>query len=152
MQSYRVVGFSEANLDGAARIERETFSEPWSRDAMRLFCTEDYPSLALISEDGETVGYIGCARVLDELQIINVAVAHELRKKGLGSLLMQGFEDHCEALGIAFVSLEVRESNTSAQKLYSKFGFKNEGLRKNFYKDPIENAVIMTRRFINENT
>ena len=145
MQSYRVVGFSKENLDGAARIERETFSEPWSRDAMRLFCTEDYPSLALISDDGETVGYIGCARVLDELQIINVAVAHELRKKGLGSLLMQGFEDHCDALGIAFVSLEVRESNEAAIALYKKFGFEITGKRKRFYKAPVEDALVMVK-------
>ena len=145
MQTYRVVGFSEENLDGAARIERETFSEPWSRDAMRLFCTEDYPSLALISDDGETVGYIGCARVLDELQIINVAVAHELRKKGLGSLLMQGFEDHCDALGIAFVSLEVRESNEAAIALYKKFGFEITGKRKRFYKAPVEDALVMVK-------
>ena len=145
MQTYRVVGFYEENLDGAARIERETFSEPWSRDAMRLFCTEDYPSLALISDDGETVGYIGCARVLDELQIINVAVAHELRKKGLGSLLMQGFEDHCDALGIAFVSLEVRESNEAAIALYKKFGFEITGKRKRFYKAPVEDALVMVK-------
>ena len=143
MQSYRVVSFSESNLDGAARIERETFSEPWSRDAMRLFCTEDYPSLALTTEVGETVGYIGCARVLDELQIINVAVDSRLRGNGLGSLLMQGFEEHCDALGIAFVSLEVRESNKAAIELYSSLGFKVTGKRKDFYTKPTESALIM---------
>ena len=146
MQSYRVVGFSEANLDGAARIERETFSEPWSRDAMRLFCTEDYPSLALTTEVGETVGYIGCARVLDELQIINVAVDSRLRGNGLGSLLMQGFEEHCDALGIAFVSLEVRESNEAAIALYKKFGFEITGKRKRFYKAPVEDALVMVKK------
>ena len=146
MQSYRVVGFSESNLDGAARIERETFSEPWSRDAMRLFCTEDYPSLALTGEDGETVGYIGCARVLDELQIINVAVDSRLRGNGLGSLLMQGFEEHCDALGIAFVSLEVRESNEAAIALYKKFGFEITGKRKRFYKAPVEDALVMVKK------
>ena len=146
MQSYRVVGFSESNLDGAARIESETFSEPWSRDAMRLFCTEDYPSLALTGEDGETVGYIGCARVLDELQIINVAVDSRLRGNGLGSLLMQGFEEHCDALGIAFVSLEVRESNEAAIALYKKFGFEITGKRKRFYKAPVEDALVMVKK------
>ena len=145
MPDYKVVRFSEEHLDAAARIESETFSEPWSRDAMRLLCTDDYPSLALVSSEHDTVGYIGCAMVLDELQIINVAVSSELRGKGLGSLLMQGFEKHCEALGIAFVSLEVRETNTAAISLYKKFGYEITGKRKRFYKAPVEDALVMVK-------
>lgn len=146
MQDYKVVRFSDEHLDGAALIERESFSEPWSRDAMRLFCTEEYPSLALVSDMGETVGYIGCAKALDELQIINVAVSPALRKKGLGSLLMQGFEEHCDSLGIAFVSLEVRESNEAAISLYKKFGYEITGKRKRFYKAPVEDALVMVKK------
>ena len=146
MQGYSVVRFCEEHLDGASQIERESFSEPWSREAMRLLCTEDYPSLALVSDCGETVGYIGCARVLDELQIINVAISERLRNNGLGSLLMQGFDAHCDALGIAFVSLEVRESNTAAISLYKKFGFEITGKRKRFYKAPVEDALVMVKQ------
>ena len=146
MQGYSVVRFCEAHLDRAAQIEQESFSEPWSKEAMRLLCTEDYPSLALVSDSGETVGYIGCAKVLDELQIINVAVSKELRGKGLGNLLMQSFNEHCDALGIALVSLEVRESNVAAISLYKKFGFEITGTRKRFYKAPVEDALVMISR------
>ena len=146
MNGFSVVPFCEEHLDGASLIESESFSEPWSREAMRLLCTEDYPSLALVNDVGETVGYISCARALDELQIINVAIAKKLRGSGLGSLLMQSFEEHCAMLGIAFVSLEVRESNAAAISLYKKFGFEITGKRKRFYKAPVEDALVMVKQ------
>ena len=145
MSEPRIVRFSAEQLDGAAEIERECFSEPWSKEAMKLLCSDEYPSLALISGSGEVLGYIGSAKVLDELQIINVAVAEKHRKKGYGNLILEGFEELCERLAIAYISLEVRESNEAAISLYKKFGFEITGRRKRFYKAPVEDALVMIK-------
>ena len=145
MNGYTVVPFSHEHLDGAAAIEAATFSEPWSREAMKLLCTADYPSLALVDTEGRTVGYIGAVKVLDELQIINVAVSASLRKMGLGNMLMREFEALCQRQSIATVSLEVRESNAAAISLYKKFGFEITGRRKRFYKAPTEDALVMVK-------
>ena len=145
MSGYRTLPFSEEHIKDAAVIEAKTFSEPWSAEAMRLLCTPEYPSIALVGDGGECVGYIGSLRVLDELQIINVAVKDELRGRGLGRALLQSFEELCESLDVSFVSLEVRESNTAAISLYERFGFTVAGKRKAFYRSPVEDALVMVK-------
>ena len=83
--------------------------------------------------------------MLDEGQITNVAVSGEHRRRGLGNAVMEALERYAAERGIAFLSLEVRESNIAARSLYSSRGWREEGLRKNFYRRPAENAVVMTK-------
>ena len=145
MENYAVVPFCEEHIKKAAEIEAICFSEPWSSDAMRLLCTPEYPSLALVDESGECIGYIGSAKALDELQIINVAVDPEHRSRGLGKLLLRGFDELCVSIGAVTVSLEVRESNRVAISLYESFGYEVAGKRKGFYRAPAEDALVMVK-------
>ena len=85
--------------------------------------------------------------ILDEAYITNVAVFPEYRKMGVGTALLNKVFALKDELNLSFVSLEVRQSNLSAIRLYEKLGFKTEGTRKNFYTNPLENALIMTKRF-----
>ena len=147
MNDFYITRFSEEHVKEAAKIEKETFSEPWSSEAMLLLCSDEYPSLALVDQNGEVCGYIGSARALDELQIINVTVRSDKRRRGYASALLSAFDALCSELGIVSVSLEVRESNLAARTLYERFGYAAVGKRRRFYRSPAEDAVVMVKNF-----
>ena len=103
----------------------------------------------LVAEDEQeqVTGYAGLQVVLDEGYITNVAVFPQYRKKGIATALIKRVFELAQEKKLAFVSLEVRLSNSAAIALYKKAGFKEEGRRKGFYRDPREDALIMTKRF-----
>ena len=105
----------------------------------------DYKVFAAFREE-KVAGFLILSAVLDEAEILEVAVDVNLRRKGIASELMSGIFDWCEKNGITQIFLEVRESNLPAKKYYCKFGFSESGLRKNYYKNPSENAVLMSRK------
>lgn len=131
-----------------ARIESETFSEPWSESALALLLTEEYPGFAVSDAEGEVLGYISSQRVLDELQIINLAVREPFRGRGYGRLLVDAAEEYCRKSGIVSVSLEVRVSNASAIALYERCGYISAGIRRGFYRNPREDAAVMIKNLI----
>ena len=94
--------------------------------------------------DGCIAGFLILSTVLDEAEIIEVAVSENLRKKGIASELMREIFDWCQKNGIIRIFLEVRESNLPARECYKKFGFSEDGQRKNYYRDPVEDAVLMS--------
>lgn len=126
-----------------AEIEKICFSEPWSKEAIEESLqngTVMYKAVIC----GKTVGYMGLNAVLDEGYITNVAVLPEYRRKGIAQSLLETAElDFKDKL--AFLSLEVRVSNIAAITLYEKLGYIKAGERKDFYKNPRENAFIMTK-------
>ena len=129
-----------------AELEKECFSLPWSKKTI----TEamDNGTLFFVAQKGEkTVGYIGISIILDEGYITNIAVTKKERKKGVGTALLERVFAEARDNNLSFISLEVRESNNKAISLYEKFGFKKEGKRKNFYDNPKEDALILTKRF-----
>ena len=91
------------------------------------------------------VGFLILSTVLDEAEILQVAVSENLRRNGIGSELMDEVFGWCEKNGISQIFLEVRESNFPARAYYKKYGFIENGLRKNYYQNPAENAVLMSR-------
>lgn len=97
-------------------------------------------------QDEEVVGFAGLQQVLDEGYITNIAVAESCRRQGLGRAMLSALVDHCRENGAAFLTLEVRQSNAAAISLYESMGFLPEGLRKNFYRQPTEDAILMTKR------
>ena len=141
---YRVEPLRREHLAGVAALETECFAEPWSESALELLLSESGLAVA-VTADGSVVAYGGMVCVLDEGQITNVAVSGAHRRCGLGNAVMEALEKSAAERGIAFLSLEVRESNTAARSLYSSRGWREEGLRKNFYRRPTENAVVMTK-------
>ncbi len=127
-----------------AEIERECFSLPWSENA--VVSSIDKGDAFFVLEKGfSVVGYVGLSTVLDEGYINNIAVKKEHRQKGGAGLLLNELIKYAENKDLSFISLEVRASNKNAIGLYEKNGFKNMGIRKNFYENPKEDAIIMTK-------
>lgn len=138
------------DVGSVAKIEKECFSEPWSEDGLRSELENGTARFFTAKIAGEIAGYIGMHIVLDECYIANVAVSKEFRRKGIAHTLLAYAEEKAKEEGCAFISLEVRVSNTPAIKLYEKRGYISQGERKNFYTDPVENALIMTKTFNKE--
>lgn len=134
------------HVEQIALLEKLCFSEPWSAEA--ILDSYRTGTVFLVAESEKKVlGYVGIKPVIDEGYITNVAVFPEHRRKGVGKALMQSVDNLAKEKELSFVSLEVRASNFSAISLYSDFGYIKEGERKNFYRSPTENAIIMTKRF-----
>ena len=135
------------HVDAVLEIENECFSHPWSRQSIESELENKTSVFYTALEGDEVAGYIGMSTVLDEGYIFNVAVSAKHRKKGIGSALIQELVTYGKKNNFCFLTLEVRESNENAISLYSKFGFIKVGERKNYYSDPVENAVLMTKYF-----
>lgn len=144
---FSIENLKENHIDSIAELEKICFSEPWSADA--IMDSFRSGTVFLVAEkDGKVLGYVGIKPVLDEGYITNVAVFPEYRRMGVGAALMHSLDRLARNKGLAFISLEVRKSNLPAISLYESFGYKTEGVRKNFYRDPLEDAIIMTKRFV----
>ena len=137
-----IVRVTPALLAGLAELERLTFTHPWSAQALELLCGESAFGFAALC-DGAVVAYGGMLTVLDEGQITNVATHQDHRRKGLAGQVVAALLTEARARGIAFVTLEVRESNATAIHLYEKFGFATVGRRPRFYTGPTEAALLM---------
>lgn len=134
------------DMEGLAQVETACFSVPWSKKALEE-SLETGRSLYLAAEyEGEVIGECGVHFVCGEGEITNVAVLHRFRTMGVGNALLEELLKQGEALGIRDFTLEVRAGNLPAIRLYEKFGFKTEGIRRNFYEKPREDAMIMWKR------
>ena len=144
MSEITVKKAEQCHVPQIAEIEKKSIPQPWSEAAFAA-ALEDEKAVTLAAFCGDVLcGFITGVYLLDTADIYSVAVSENYRKKGVGKLLLEEFfsalHDDVQA-----VNLEVRESNFPAIKLYEKTGFERVGLRKNFYQDPRENAVLMTK-------
>lgn len=131
----------------AAEIERKCFVHPWSEQSIESEMNRENSVFLMAFEGSVPVGYVGLSIVLDEGYMGNLAVIEPFRRKGIGKALMKELLKSSKAFGLAFVTLEVRESNTPAIKLYEALGFIEVGRRKNYYKEPLEDALLLTKYF-----
>ncbi|MEG9299005.1 ribosomal protein S18-alanine N-acetyltransferase [Mangrovibacillus sp. Mu-81] len=132
------------DLDAVMEIEHSSFSIPWSREAFYNEIEQNHLSTYLVVEDGEHIaGYCGVWLVVDEAHITNVAVLPDYRGQGLGEALMQRIMDISKEVGARLMTLEVRVSNEAAKGLYRKMGFQDGGIRKRYYSDNQEDALVM---------
>ena len=146
--NYDIIPMTSAHLDQVAEIEQLCFSDPWSRRMLSEHLeNECAATLVAQGEDGTVLGYAGLLVVLDEGYITNVAVRPEYRRQGIAGKLLEVFHRFAEGNKMAFLTLEVRDSNASARALYTKHGFREVGVRKNYYDHPKEDAIIMTLEF-----
>ena len=131
------------DLIQVCEIEKANFSLPWSEKSF-LESMERNDTLFLTAVAGEeVVGYLGCYCIDGTGEITNVAVKSSMRRRGIGRRLLQKLYEAGQVLDTKEFFLEVRESNEAAIGLYSREGFVKEGIRKNFYEKPVENALIM---------
>ena len=146
-----IVPLEPRHIKDIAKLESLCFSEPWSEEGI----LEAYRlgTRFFVAETGKMlIGYIGIKAVVDEGYITNIAVFPEFRRKGVAAALLNKVFDYAKEKRLSFVSLEVRPSNNAAVSLYQKTGFKEEGRRKDFYRLPRADALIMTKRFSYEDS
>jgi len=142
----KICKMNKTDLPAILSIEGKTFREPWSE---RAFLDEmhNHESFCLFVE-GKLTGYICGWKILDEYNITNLAIETELQHQGWGDLLVSYVLDlHKEDCSLVY--LEVRQSNIAARNFYNKKGFDESGIRKNYYNNPAEDAVLMEIRFSN---
>ena len=133
-----------ADVPAVAAIEDATFPTPWSEDAFRKEIADNPVARYLVAEkDGAVIGFAGAWIILDESHITNIAVLAEHRGRGYGRALTAGLMQYLSNLGAAYATLEVRKSNLTAQNLYQSLGFVRVGVRKRYYEDNGEDALLM---------
>jgi ribosomal-protein-alanine N-acetyltransferase len=135
---------SVADLDRVCELERELFTMPWPKTSFLYEVSGNDRAFPIVGvEDGEVVGYAIAWFVCDELHIGNVAVTGKMQGRGLGKLLLEHMLAEAGRREAAFATLEVRASNARAISLYRSHGFKGIAIRKNYYTDNKEDALIM---------
>ena len=139
----KITALTPDHLPLILEIERECFSDAWSGDMFAETLDNPLAHGFIAEGGGEILGFIIFYILPPEIQIMNVAVRKSARNRQIGSLLLKAALD-CESEYINLVTLEVRESNLPAINLYKKFGFKTDGIRRDYYEQPKENAVLMS--------
>ena len=143
----QVVTMAEEHISALAQLEKECFANPWSEKALAEELTNPNAVFRVALIDEEVAGYVGMLHVLDEGDICNVAVFDKFRRRGVATALIQHLVDYAVENQLSFITLEVRESNMGAQKFYETMGFETIGIRKNFYDNPKEHAILMNKTF-----
>lgn len=143
----RILKLESGDVSAVAELERECFSTPWSEKALLESISDESAVFLKAVFCGEIVGYIGSNVICGEGYVTNVAVTKSRRRKGFAEKLLSECERLCREKGAEFLSLEVRKSNSPAIALYEKCGYSVCGERKNFYSEPRENGLIMTKYF-----
>jgi [ribosomal protein S18]-alanine N-acetyltransferase len=123
-----------------------TSGSGWTDTGLLTYLMRNDTVFLIAEEDGEPVGYAGLLMVPFEGDILNIAVRKDKRRSGIATKLMEKLLHEASFNGVTDVHLEVRESNAAALGLYEKFGFAEDGIRKNYYTEPVENAITMTLR------
>lgn len=150
MQALTFHNLAEEDLDEIMEIEQLSFTTPWSKYA---FIHEiEFPNSVfdVIKMDGKVVGYGGFWHIVDEAHISNIAVHPRYRRRGLGRKMLTHLLEQAVERGANKATLEVRRSNIAAQRLYDSFGFELIAVRKNYYVDEGEDALIMWNENIAE--
>lgn len=136
------------DVDTLAKIELSCFSDPWSVAAFTYELTNPLSTWLVAEQDGNIVGYVGSQAVLDEADVMNVAVIPQYRRQGIAKLLIQSLIEQLQSKGVQKLSLEVRVSNEPAIALYNMLGFEQVGRRPGYYRKPREDALIMRKEWI----
>ena len=130
-----------------AELEKNCFSQPWSEKSVAGEL-ENPLSLWLVAMEGDRLaGYVGSQTVMDETDMMNLAVGSEFRRQGVGEALVNALVASLKELGSRCLTLEVRDSNEAARALYGKLGFREIGRRRGYYRDPREDALILRKEW-----
>jgi len=136
------------HIDEVSELEQICFYTPWTKKDFIKEITENKLAIYIVAIDNKkVVGYAGMWHIVDEGHITNIAVMPQYQHCGVGSKLVKKLIDIAVVKKMVGLTLEVRIGNLLAQKLYTKFGFKPEGIRKRYYSDTGEDAIIMWKYF-----
>ncbi len=143
----KAMTIKEANLsqlDGITEIENSSFSDPWSKNSLREAIESDNITVFTVSDEDGRILAFSCLLIIEyEAEILNIAVSEKFRGRGIGYCLAGHMIDVCRARNVEDIFLEVRQSNIAARALYRKLGLCEIGIRKRYYANPTEDAVLM---------
>jgi ribosomal-protein-alanine N-acetyltransferase len=148
MSDLEICPFKREYIDEILSIEELSFHDPWSKDSMEKELQNSFARYLVVKSSGKVIGYGGMWLILDEGHITNVAVHPDFRGIGAGNLILKSLIELGKIESIIALTLEVRSSNNVAQNLYYKYGFLLEGIRKGYYADNNEDALILWKRDI----
>ena len=132
-----------------AELEKRCFgSAAWSEKSVASELTNELALWLVAEDEGRVVGYVGSQTVFPETDMMNVAVAPDRRREGIAEVLVDSLMMELKRMGSECLTLEVRVSNAPAIALYEKLGFHEAGLRKNYYRNPKEDALIMRKEWL----
>jgi ribosomal-protein-alanine N-acetyltransferase len=140
----------ERDLPRVLEIERLSFSHPWEESAFRGEIGNrgiSFPWVIVVSPGGKIAGYLLIWLVENEAQISNFALHPDFRGRGIGREVLEKKLQSLRRMGARSVILEVRPTNFTARRLYAHLGFKPLAIRKNYYRNPVEDALVMIKRF-----
>ncbi len=140
-----IISMNESHVASIAQLEKLCFSDPWSENSIATELNSRLSYWLVAVEDGEVVGYIGSQSVLGESDMMNVAVHPDHRRRGIAEMLVNALSHDLKERANVCLTLEVRVSNAPAIALYEKLGFQQVGLRKNYYRNPKEDALILRK-------
>jgi len=132
-----------ADITSVMLIEQDSFAFPWHREDFEIGLNDENIHYFVLRHNNKIVAYVVFTITFNKAHIANVAVHTDYRRKGIGSELLRRTLNYIQSQGVREVTLEVRVGNIAAQNLYSKFGFKVVGFRKNYYIDNNESALVM---------
>ncbi|MCI8983233.1 MAG: ribosomal protein S18-alanine N-acetyltransferase [Hungatella sp.] len=135
------------DLDAVAELEQLSFSIPWSYENLEQGLSNGLDQYLVWEENGMAAGYINFRILAGEGEIERVAVHPLLRGRGFGRKLMEAMVEYASGQGVRDITLDVRVNNQTAINLYESCGFVKEAIRKDYYREPTEDAIIMWRRF-----
>jgi len=146
---FQIIDVNERHIKRIHQLEEECFSMPWTEEQLAAQRKDgQHEFIAAVGADDVPLGYVGMMYVLDEGYISNVAVDKQYRRQGIADALIEAMTRRARELKLAFLTLEVRAGNLAAICLYEKHGFAPVGRRKNYYEQPREDALLMTK-FLN---
>lgn len=135
-----------ADLEAVAEMEKICFTESWSWKLLEAGLYSEYDEYYVFEQEGRILGYCNLRILAGEGEIQRIAVLPDCRRLGVGRKMMEAMERSARAKQVYAVTLEVRESNLAARNLYESFGFVAEAVRKGYYHNPAEDALIMWKR------
>ena len=144
---FPVVPMIDAHVAAIAELEKVCFNDPWPDQSIRSELTNPLSLWLVALKDGEVAGYVGSQTVIDESDVMNVAVAPQHRRKGLARELFLTLENLLKEKKSHSLTLEVRASNEAAQALYAGLGYVQVGRRPNYYHNPKEDALILRKEW-----
>lgn len=150
MQDIIISKMTFDDLNDVYEIDKLSFPVPWSKSSFEEELKNILSYYLVARLNSKIVGYIGSWLIIDECHITNIAVHPNYRERGIAIKLVEALLAYCNENGISYVLLEVRKNNFQAQNLYERFGFKSDGIRKNYYKNSdgtYDDAILMTKEF-----
>lgn len=140
---------NKEHVSQIAQLEAQCFSDPWSEKSVASELENPLSLWLVAEENGQVFGYVGSQTVLDESDMMNVAVDPRFRRQGIARALIETLIAELAKKGSRCLRLEVRVSNENARALYERMGFQQLGLRKNYYHNPKEDALILGKEWEN---